>query len=64
MSTLACLTLWSYLNTELFSANGFAPEPGQGALITGLLDAVAAAAVPADRLANVGVDAWLASRRG
>jgi DNA-binding CsgD family transcriptional regulator len=42
------------LNTELSSADGFSPEPGQGALITGLLDAVASAAIPADRLAHAG----------
>jgi DNA-binding CsgD family transcriptional regulator len=53
VSTLPCFTLWSYLNTELFNSNGFAPEPGQGALITGLLDAIASAAIPADRLANL-----------
>jgi DNA-binding CsgD family transcriptional regulator len=41
---------------RLISADGFSPEPGPGALITGLLDAVAAAAVPADRLANLGAE--------
>jgi DNA-binding CsgD family transcriptional regulator len=68
MSTLPCLTLWSYLNTELHrgaaapriprcvSADGFSPEPGPGALITGLLDAVASAAMGADRLANLGAE--------
>jgi DNA-binding CsgD family transcriptional regulator len=37
---------------ELVSATGFSPEPEHGALITGLLEAVAADSVPADRLAH------------
>jgi DNA-binding CsgD family transcriptional regulator len=37
---------------ELVNANGFSPEPEHGAVITGLLDAVASDAVPAERLAN------------
>jgi DNA-binding CsgD family transcriptional regulator len=56
VSTLVCLTDWSYLNTELFTADGFFPEPGQGALITSLLDAVASAAIPADRLTNLAAE--------
>jgi DNA-binding CsgD family transcriptional regulator len=56
VSTLCCLTLWPYLNIEPLSAVGFSPEPGHGALITGLLDAVAAAAIPAERLANLGAE--------
>ena len=31
------------------NANGFSPEPEHGALITGLLEAVASDAVPAER---------------
>lgn len=42
--------------TEHLSAHGFVPEPAHGALITGLLDVVASAAVPADRLARAGAD--------
>jgi DNA-binding CsgD family transcriptional regulator len=38
------------------SAGGFSPEPGPGALITGLLDAVASTAVGAERLANLGAE--------
>jgi DNA-binding CsgD family transcriptional regulator len=41
-----------HLIDELVDAKGFSPEPGHGALITGLLDAVASDAVPAERLAN------------
>ena len=41
---------------ELVSAKGFSPEPDHGALITGLLDAVASDAVPAGALANVGAE--------
>jgi DNA-binding CsgD family transcriptional regulator len=41
-----------YLIDELVNANGFSPEPEHGALITGLLDAIASDAVPAERLAN------------
>jgi DNA-binding CsgD family transcriptional regulator len=53
---LPCLTHWSYLNTELFSSDGFSPGSGQGALITGLLDAAASAAIGADRLATLGAE--------
>jgi DNA-binding CsgD family transcriptional regulator len=42
------------LTIETVSAKGFAPEPEHGALITGLLDAVASGPVPAEALANVG----------
>jgi DNA-binding CsgD family transcriptional regulator len=42
------------LNTEPFSAGGFSPEPGQGALTTGLLDAVASTAIAPDRLVSHG----------
>jgi DNA-binding CsgD family transcriptional regulator len=68
VSTPLCLTHWSYLNTKphrgasapptprVISTNGFSPEPGPGALITGLLDAVASAAIGADRLANLGAE--------
>jgi DNA-binding CsgD family transcriptional regulator len=45
-----------HLIPELVSAKGFAPEPEHGALITGLLDAVASDAVPAESLANVGAE--------
>jgi DNA-binding CsgD family transcriptional regulator len=41
---------------ELVNAKGFSPEPEHGALITGLLDAVASDAVPAESLANVGAE--------
>ncbi|WP_053226182.1 helix-turn-helix transcriptional regulator [Solirubrobacter soli] len=41
---------------ELVSANGFSPEPEHGALITGLLEAVASDSVPAERLANAGAE--------
>jgi DNA-binding CsgD family transcriptional regulator len=41
---------------ELVSAKGFSPEPEHGALITGLLDAVASEAVPAEHLANAGAE--------
>ena len=41
---------------ELVSAKGFSPEPEHGALITGLLEAVASDAVPAESLANVGAE--------
>jgi DNA-binding CsgD family transcriptional regulator len=46
----------SHLIEELVSAKGFSPEPDHGALITGLLDAVASDAVPAGALANVGAE--------
>jgi DNA-binding CsgD family transcriptional regulator len=42
----------SHVIDELVNAKGFSPEPEHGALITGLLDAVASDAVPAERLAN------------
>ena len=45
-----------HLIEELVSAKGFSPEPEHGALITGLLDAVASDAVPADPLANIGAE--------
>jgi DNA-binding CsgD family transcriptional regulator len=45
-----------HLITEFVSAKGFSPEPEHGALITGLLDAVASDAVPAQALANVGAE--------
>jgi DNA-binding CsgD family transcriptional regulator len=41
---------------ELVSAKGFSPEPEHGALITGLLDAVASDAVPAESLAQTGAE--------
>jgi DNA-binding CsgD family transcriptional regulator len=41
---------------ELASHSGFAPEPQHGALITGLLDAVASDAVPAESLAATGAE--------
>jgi DNA-binding CsgD family transcriptional regulator len=41
---------------ELVNAKGFSPEPEHGALITGLLEAVASDAVPAQSLANVGAE--------
>jgi DNA-binding CsgD family transcriptional regulator len=41
------------LVSESVSAQGFSPEPAQGALLTGLLEVVATDAVPADRLANL-----------
>ena len=41
---------------ELVSAKGFSPEPEHGALITGLLDAVASAALPAEPLAKAGAE--------
>jgi DNA-binding CsgD family transcriptional regulator len=41
---------------ELLETNGFAPEPEHGALITGLLDAVAADALPAESLAAAGAE--------
>ena len=41
---------------ELVSAKGFSPEPDHGALITGLLDAVASDAIPARALAKVGAE--------
>jgi DNA-binding CsgD family transcriptional regulator len=44
------------LITESVTAKGFAPGPEHGALITGLLDAVASDAVPAEPLANVGAE--------
>jgi DNA-binding CsgD family transcriptional regulator len=53
-STLHCLTLLPYLIAEPSSAGGFFPEPAQGALITGLLDVVASAALPATELALLG----------
>jgi DNA-binding CsgD family transcriptional regulator len=68
VSTLLCLTLWSYLNTEphpataaprthrILSAEGFSPEPSQGALITALLEAAASTAIGAERLANLGAE--------
>jgi DNA-binding CsgD family transcriptional regulator len=56
VSTLRCLTHWPYLNTELFSAETFAPEPAEGALITGLLDTAASSAIGADRLAGLGAE--------
>jgi DNA-binding CsgD family transcriptional regulator len=42
----------SLLIEELVNAHGFSPEPEHGALITGLLDAVASEAVPAEQLAH------------
>jgi len=45
-----------HLIEELVSAKGFSPEPEHGALITGLLEAVASDAVPADPLANIGAE--------
>jgi DNA-binding CsgD family transcriptional regulator len=45
-----------HLIEELVNAKGFSPEPEHGALITGLLDAVASDAVPADRLASIGAE--------
>jgi DNA-binding CsgD family transcriptional regulator len=45
-----------HLIPELVSAKGFSPEPEHGALITGLLEAVASDAVPAESLANVGAE--------
>ena len=45
-----------HLIEELVSAKGFSPEPEHGALITGLLDAVASDAVPADWLAQAGAE--------
>jgi DNA-binding CsgD family transcriptional regulator len=41
---------------ELVSASGFSPEPEHGALITGLLEAVASDSVPAERLAHAGAE--------
>jgi DNA-binding CsgD family transcriptional regulator len=45
-----------HLIEELVSAKGFSPEPEHGALITGLLDAVASEAVPAEHLANAAAE--------
>jgi DNA-binding CsgD family transcriptional regulator len=44
------------LTTELSSPDGFSPEPGPGALITGLLDAAASTAIGPDRLASLGAE--------
>jgi DNA-binding NarL/FixJ family response regulator len=41
---------------DLTSTNGFAPEPRHGALITGLLDAVASDALATESLANTGAE--------
>jgi DNA-binding CsgD family transcriptional regulator len=41
---------------ELVTAKGFSPEPEHGALITGLLDAVASDAVPIESLAQTGAE--------
>lgn len=38
--------------SESVAAQGFAPEPAQGALLTGLLELAATGGVPADRLAQ------------
>lgn len=56
MSTPHCLILLPYLIAEPFITGGFSPEPEHGALITGLLDVVASAAVPADRLTRLGAE--------
>jgi DNA-binding CsgD family transcriptional regulator len=45
-----------HLIMDLVKAKGFSPEPEHGALITGLLDAVASGAVPTDSLANAGAE--------
>jgi DNA-binding CsgD family transcriptional regulator len=56
MSTLRCLIHWPYLNTELHRAAAAPGTPVPGELITGLLDAAASAAIPADRLAGLGAE--------